>query len=445
MRFQFFIQNPERNPEKLKCMKEKSSGKGLYSIPEISIKDSKDWFIYFRFTHQGKDYNRKYREGINRIKDKVQRMADAEKLCRLYEDWLLQGWNPIIDPEFKVRHIKPLALKQELYFKEAMTFALSKKKLAKKSKLGYSSMLNFIKEVAEKNGYDLLPLSQFDRGICLSLIDECTKERNFSNHAYNKHVSVLRSMFSVLLDYRMMSANPLLGYKDREVPESNFYEDYTGDEKQRIAEHLLKVHPQLFIVMSIVYHTGIRPKEVLALKVGDISLEEFIITIAPEEGAENSKTKNVRRIPINPHLLVSLEGMKLDSYPENYFVFGSPFTNGRSQPRSENGKKVYGSMVKDYLTPNPVQVKRDTLTKLWKKLVIDGPPTGLGIKRYLYAAKHTGTDDKTDEGLALTDIQVMYGHSSEAMTARYKKRSRENDAKKEILAKSPAFIKSKNG
>jgi len=31
------------------------------------------------------------------------------------------------------------------------------------------------------------------------------------------------------------------------------------------------------------------------------------------------------------------------------------------------------------------------------------------------------------------------------MTARYKKRKRENEAKKEILAKSPAFIKSKHG
>ena len=108
----------------------------------------------------------------------------------------------------------------------------------------------------------------------------------------------------------------------------------------------------------------------------------------------------------------------------------------------ENGKRVYGAMVSTYLTPNPTAVKRDTITKLWGKLVIDEPPTGLGIKKYLYAAKHTGTDDKTDQGLELSDIQVMYGHSSEAMTARYNKRKRENEAKREILAKSPEFTKS---
>jgi hypothetical protein len=42
MRFQFFKKNPERNPEKLKSMKEQSSGKGVYSNPEISIKDPSD-------------------------------------------------------------------------------------------------------------------------------------------------------------------------------------------------------------------------------------------------------------------------------------------------------------------------------------------------------------------------------------------------------------------
>ena len=422
-------------------MEQKPSFLGAYSIPEISISNSKDWFIYFRYKHDGTEYLRKYREGLNRIKDKVQRMAQAEKLCHLYKEWLDQGWNPIVDPEFKLRHIKPIQAKQDRYFIEAMTFALSKKKLAKKSQLGYRSMLDFIGSVATKHGYNLLPLSQFDRGICLSLIDECAKERSFSNHAYNKHVSVIRSMFSVLLDYRIIGVNPLFDFKDREVPESNHYQDYTEQEKERIAKHLLKVHPQLFIVMSLIYHCGIRPKEVLALKVADINLVEFLITISPEEGSENSKTKNVRKIPINPHLYKLLEGMNLDSFPDDYFAFGTALKGGGGSPRRENGKRVYGAMRSDYLTPNVGRVKRDTITKLWKKLIMDPPPTGLSIAKHLYAAKHTGTDDKTDAGLEIKDIQYMYGHKSEAMTERYKKRKRQMEAKKEILDKSPQFSK----
>jgi integrase len=414
---------------------------GAFTAPEISIANAKDWFIYFRFTHQGKEYLRKYREGINRIDDKRERMIKAEEIRQKYAEWLETGWNPIADPEFKLRLIRPSTVKQAMYLKEAIAFALSKKKLAKKSKLGYSSMLNFINAVAVKHGYDLLPIAEYDRGVCLSLIDECSKERDFSNHNYNKHVSVLRTVFSELLDYRMLNVNPLLDYKDREVPESNLYQDYTEDEKKRIADHLLEVHPQLFTVMSVIYHTGIRPKEVLSLKVKDMALEELTITIAPVEGKENSKTKNVRKVPVNPHLYELLKAMELDKYPDHYYVFGTPLKRNKGCQKLEDGRVLYGAMRTDYLQPNEFQIKRDTITKLWKRLIIDEPPTGLGIEKYLYAAKHTGTDDKTDQGLDLKDIQVMYGHASEAMTARYNKRKRENEAKREILEKSPAFSK----
>ena len=74
-----------------------------------------------------------------------------------------------------------------------MDYALSKKSLKRKSKLSYASMLSIIKGVAEKTGASLLKITQVDRGICLDLIDECAKERDFSNHAYNKYVSCLLS------------------------------------------------------------------------------------------------------------------------------------------------------------------------------------------------------------------------------------------------------------
>jgi hypothetical protein len=30
--------------------------KGAFTAPEISISNPKDWFVYFRFTHDGKEY-----------------------------------------------------------------------------------------------------------------------------------------------------------------------------------------------------------------------------------------------------------------------------------------------------------------------------------------------------------------------------------------------------
>jgi len=46
-----------------KAMAQTTTVKGTYTVTEISISNPKDWFIYFRFTHEGKEYLRKYREG----------------------------------------------------------------------------------------------------------------------------------------------------------------------------------------------------------------------------------------------------------------------------------------------------------------------------------------------------------------------------------------------
>lgn len=411
-----------------------------FSIPSISTKNPKEWYVWFRFSYLGKDITRKVRGGINRIKDKASRMQKAEQLRQQCEDWLKSGWNPITDPEFKLQKIRSHETRKDFYLIEALDFASNKKKLSKASRNNYRSMLNFIKKVAHQFGYHLLPVTDFNRGVCLNLIDACAEVRNFSNHNYNKHVAVLRAMFGELVQYSIVTSNPLADYRDKVVPESNKFEDYTPEDKKRIAKHLLNVHPQLFTIMSLVYHTGIRPKEILTLRVKDIDLETGIITIAPEEGAENSKTNNVRRVPINPHLEELLKKMELNRYPGSYYMFGAPSARHCDVYMREDGSRVFGVMRPDYLMPHPYTVKRDTITRLWKKLVMDDGPTGLSIKKHLYAAKHTGTDDKTDSGLDIRDMQVLYGHKSEAMTERYQKRKRETDAKREILAKSPAFV-----
>lgn len=358
-------------------------------------------------------------------------MIKAEQIRQSRKEWLEMGWNPITDPEFKLRRITPKQGKKALYLNEALDYALSKKSLKDKSVKGYGSMLRFIKEVAVKTGHNLLEISQVDRGACLDLIDECAKVRKFSNHNYNKHISVLRAMLSELLNYRVINVNPLLDFKDKTVPESNLYEAYTEDEKARISIHLAKVHPQLFVVMSVVYHTGIRPQEALELLVRNVDMKEGIITIAQEAGnLEKSKTTSIRRVPINPHLFALLEGMDLGNFPGDYFVFGTPLKRGGGASIRVNGNRIHGAMRPDYLMPNKTRVKRDTVTKLWKKLIIDPPPIGLGIDKKLYASKHTGADDKVEAGLSLKEVQHLFGHESEAMSARYNKKKKALEANK---------------
>ena len=357
-----------------------------YTTPKVITANLADWYVFFRFFHLGKWYPVKKRENINRIKNLKERKIEAETLCEARELWLSAGWNPITDPEFKLRALKTKSGKKQMLFNDAIDYAFSKKTLKKKSIQDYRNMLRYIKEVAEKTGHNLMHIADMDRGIFLDLLDECAKIRKFSNHAYNKYSDCLRSMLTTCVDYRIIDLNPLRDLKHREVPESNKYAPFTEQEKKKIAEHLTKVQPRFFVAMSVVYHTGIRPKEALSFKVSHIDLENKMITIAPDMDSENSKTTAVRRIPINPHLYSLLKNMKLHKFPANYFAFGSPATSGKGNAgagsiKLKDGTRVSGAMRPDYFTPSLVEVDRDTVTKLWKTLIIDG----LGINKHFYA------------------------------------------------------------
>jgi integrase len=179
-----------------------------------------------------------------------------------------------------------------------------------------------------------------------------------------------------------------------------------------------------------------RPMEVLAIKIKDINLRNSLITISPDKQRKNSKTKRVREIQINSHLLPLLrEWIKGVTNPE-YYVFGSPYEPGKGNKGSSKGRGSDGALHQDYFKPSGTRIKRDTVTKLWKKIVIDK----LGIKKYLYACKHSSCDDLLLAGVSIDAIQNQFGHTNKFMTKRYQTVLNKIH-RNEINEKSPAFVK----
>lgn len=148
-----------------------------YSEPIVCTASRKDWYVFFEYFHDGKWHKRKLREGINRIKDKKQRRSEADALAETRLQWLKEGWNPVTDPEFKLRKIQTAKEKAKMNFKAAMLHALSKKKVKPKSLTGYTTQVNFIIEAAEETGHNLLPISEVDRGMCWDILDKVKELR----------------------------------------------------------------------------------------------------------------------------------------------------------------------------------------------------------------------------------------------------------------------------
>lgn len=415
---------------------------------------AKEWFIFFTVTINGEKIERKRREGINRIKDLKQRRIEGEALAKARYEWLKAGWNPITDPKFQLRNLQQSTettsegQASKLPLPGALQWALNKKRLAKKSKLGYQSQLDAIVASINRLGYTNLPVTEFKRFHVKSILEQLAedkeedfkkdlhsnkkrKARKLSNHGYNKYRDTIRTLCTELLEWEIIEYNPAIRITSKVVAESNMYAPLTTNEKRIVAEYLFKNHFRYLVCLMVIYHTGIRPKETLALKIPDIDLTSRTITIVPNLEEENAKTPKIRKVPICDELLDFLNELELHRYPADYYVFGSPFGIEGNRGCFE-GKR--GAKRPDYFLPSPNRVKRDTITNLWKHIVMEV----LGIDKHQYAMKHTGADDKILAGVDLDALRALYGHSSKRMTEKYTKEIK-NVYKKEIIEKSPSL------
>lgn len=407
-----------------------------YTVPKINT-TGKHWFVWFRFLDEKTGTMKLIirKGGVN-----SEGLPEKERLAQLnaLKKAILfklehQEWNPISNtyPTKAPEQIELDRLK-ELSFNEALDFALSKCVVSSKTKLDYGTTVRFFKLAAEQTRFNYKPIVEIKRQHIKLLLEHVKTERKWSNKAYNKNLGYLGAVMDRLLDWEIIEVNPAHNIKSLPVTETIKYEPLTTEEKTIIREHLYLHHYRFFVFLMVVYHTGIRPKEILALKIKDISKDLSEIVIVPDLISENSKTKSIRKVPINQHLQLLLRELQLQEYSKECFIFGSPFQSGLGNRGSS--KEGRGTFHIDYFKPSLTQIKRDTVTKLWKKIVKDK----LGIDKYQYALKHSGADDKILAGIDIDALRELYGHSSKFMTEKYAQKVKEV-YKKKIMELSPDF------
>ena len=385
--------------------------KSIYTIPKLVKYDdlSKPWFVFFRYS--GKLFRYKY--GINYITNLKKREAEANIICDALLQKLKEGWNPNV-PDV-VNNFSSLT------FSEALDFAIEKKtpNLGIKTLCGYKSTVKFIKEALKATNMTKLLVADTKR-IHIKLIIEKTKEqRKWSNKSFNKNLGYLKAILSELMQWDIIENNPAHGIKSLKVGEITAFTPATDEEVKLIKEKILAEFPSFYVYIISIFHTGIRPEELLHIKLKMINLQKSQIVLPPEI----TKTDIERIVPLNPFLKTYFEEMKLSDYPDEYFVFGSKreFTN--------RGLKKDLDFI-----PGPRRLNRDCASKLWRKLIIDG----LKINVNMYSLKHLGANKKILAGVELDALRELYGHTSKMMTLRYAKVVKEVN-RNQIMEKSPDF------
>jgi len=385
--------------------------KSIYTIPKVVKYDdlSKPWFVFFRYN--GKLFRFKY--GINYITNIKKREAEANLIRDALHEKLKAGWNPSV-PDV-------ISSQSNLTLSEALDFSLKKKKetLADKTKIDYTCTVNFCKKAIKDLDFSHLPVVDTKR-IHIKLILEKIKEtRNWSNKSYNKNLGYLKAILSELMQWDIIENNPAHGIRSLKVGEINANTPATDEEVLKIKEKLTSEFPNFLVYLSCIFHTGIRPDELLHVQLKMVHLDKNQIVLP----AEITKTDIARIVPLNPFLKYDLEQMNLENLSDEFYLFGS------KREFSNRGLKKDLDFI-----PGPKRLNRDAASKLWRKLIkID-----LGIDVNMYSFKHLGANKKILAGVPLDALRELYGHTSQMMTLRYAKVVKEVN-RKEILEKSPDF------
>ena len=419
--------------------------KKQFTIPVVCNYDgdlSKEWFIFFRFFQAGKWHVFKRREGINRYHKLRERQTEADQLRKAREDWLKMGWNPVLDPEFKSRDIMgskfDLSNLKAMELTKAMIFALEKRQLAPRSKECYGTTVRYINKAAEKLGIDSMPISQLTKVHCKALISEARdlqgkflflpliktpgqehrakliEKKKWGAKAYNKNLTYFKALVSELVDWEMLEYNPAFKMPNVQEEETIKFIPLTIEEKNIVREYLKLIDPAFLQFITVMYHTGIRPKEILGLQIKDFNEKDGYFHLLPF--SEKTKTKKERKVAINPHLMNQLKKMNLQKFDKDFYIFSEGFLPGEKR------------------------VARIVATDLWDAYVRNH----LGIDKFMYCMKHTGADDLIEAGekKGIQNIEEMVqnhlGHSSKFMTRRYTQKGLEL-SRKVISNISPQF------
>lgn len=386
--------------------------KSIFTIPKVVKYDdlNKSWFVYFRY--DGKLIRKKY--GINYIDDYKKRLIEANIVRDALHEKLLEGWNPFFveyNSESNSKMTTP----------EALRFAMEKKtNLSPNTIDHYNLTVKWTISAFEELHLQYAYVSDIKRQHIKSVMEQIQKSRKWSNKAYNKNLGYLRAIFSELIEWNIIENNPASKIKSLKVQKTNANITATDQQTKKIKELLENDWLNFYIFIITIFHTGMRPEEILQIKISMVDLKNKQINLPPDI----TKTDIYRIVPLNKFLLNYYKSLDLNKFPIDYFVFGT----------KRGDKRNLGITRETDFVPASNNLHSDTATKLWRKLI----KKGLCIDVNMYSMKHLGADKKILAGVDLDALKELYGHTSKLTTLTYAKVVKEVN-RKQIMEKSPDF------
>lgn len=309
----------------------------------------------------------------------AERERFASEMINAINARLYAGWNPIVE-EVAARGSDSMEAALRYYSSNFMPSRPD-------SVRSYTSIIKaFSSWVNSTSGLDR-PCSAFDHTAAVRFMKDITARKQLAPRTYNNYLTVLHTIFNVLVEYQFALENPFKGIPKKKARGKN-REAIPDEVLAKIIEKVQQTDPRFMIAIHLLYYCGIRPTEITKLRIADFRFDQSVVLL------RHDQTKNGRDASITIPSDIIIDIMHhCDRFPPHYYLFG----------KNRN------------LEPGPDQLNPRRLAKHWDRLRrrLNLPP-----KYKLYSMKDTGATYMAGE-LSPNELKNQMRHQNLGITEIY--------------------------
>lgn len=340
---------------------------------------------------------------LNRYSSKGEAKKHINNIIVALNMKLSTGWNPYYQGEESRFYTPLLEVLEE--------FKVDVRKEHRKSTAdSYVSFANIFGEWIEKVSPNIY-CSMVSHSMIVQFMDYVQKERDgrdgdLSPRTYNNYIKNGSAFFTWMIDKCYCKENHFQKIKSKKVTEKKRVL-IPNEKRVEIQKHLLENNVGYLAFLEMIYGALMRPKELLMLKVGDISLAEKTITVRPEV----SKNGKRRVVPMTREIEELLLRMNVHRAPLEHYLFSSNQKPGKKQVSARYYRKIWGKLRKKFDLPKEMQQ---------------------------YSLRDTGITEMLKHGVDPLSVKQLADHYSLSMTTIYSNHA-DPHLKELIRDKAPGF------
>ncbi len=271
---------------------------------------SKRWEIHYWI------YDEDSSTVVRRKKTIPQKLYPSAKERRAYAAPLIREINQMLVEGFFIPSSKKVS--SLISVPDAIVLYLEAKKKTVRTFKDFRTILGTIlKPYAEVNWKNRV-LADIKPDDIVKYLDFIQVERAISNRTRNQYRGFISSLFQYWIQRGAIEINPVRSVKSEKEEKTKRFIPFSTHQVELLRQTIKNESPQLFLCISFIYYTFLRPKELRLMRIEWIDLPNKKLMV-PAEVSKNKKSQYVSIPPALEQIIIESGILK---YQRELYAFG---------------------------------------------------------------------------------------------------------------------------